>query len=227
MRLQGPWQSIVKRCMSDASLVKMSAMYPPEIDLEGIDEWPNVLLKMQRAKDADPDEDYCHHLVTRKCPDISPRFLFGITIAGVRISFMEWLDNCASMYDLRKEKSPMLNNGMATAIQSCIKDMWLKAGVLHCDMHLNNVLVSRDTKKVYIIDYGMAMQIDDAMRDDLIQALENKRMRPAHAFDKFCKDHALKVILRRGYNIDDMDDWNDDASFLRLLASTYCRRRTK
>lgn len=50
LRLSGPWQDVVRRCVRDASGVKSSALYPPanEIDLEAIDEWPSVLLKMQR-----------------------------------------------------------------------------------------------------------------------------------------------------------------------------------
>ncbi|PNH04450.1 hypothetical protein TSOC_009409 [Tetrabaena socialis] len=227
MRLQGPWRSIVDRCLTEASTVRSSALYPRVVDLGGTEAWSDVLLKMQCAKDADPDEDECHAVVTTACPEISPRFLFGMTIAGVRISFMEWLDDCASLYDLHKAKSPLLDVGMYMGVRDAVAKMWLTAGVLHCDLHPNNILIGRKTHAVYIIDYGMAMQIDGEMRDDLHEVLHRKGVRAEDAFDAICKDHALKVIVRRGYNVDDMDDWNDDGTFLRLLRSTYCKVKKK
>ncbi|PNH00070.1 hypothetical protein TSOC_014123 [Tetrabaena socialis] len=227
MRLQGPWRSIVDRCLTEASTVRSSALYPRVVDLGGTEVWSDVLLKMQCARDADPDEDECHAVVTTACPEISPRFLFGMTIAGVRISFMEWLDDCASLYDLHKAKSPLLDVGMYMGVRDAVTKMWLTAGVLHCDLHPNNILIGRKTRAVYIIDYGMAMQIDGEMRDDLHEVLHRKGVRAEDAFDAICKDHALKVIVRRGYNIDDMDDWNDDGTFLRLLRSTYCKVKKK
>ena len=225
MRLEGPWQDLLKKCVRQASHVRSSTMYPcnDEVNLEGIDAWPSVLLKMQFAADVDEEEDDCHAEVTRKCPGISPRFLVGMTVGGVRLGFMEYLENCVSLTDVYKEKGPALSQTIAAASQ-LVQRLWLDAGILHGDLHTENVLVSRDTGAVYLIDYGMSIRMGDTMREALNDSIASEDTRPAKAYDEICKDFAYRTLLKRGYEIDiDDEEWNDDGNFMRLLR-TYARK---
>ena len=227
MRLEGPWHDLLRRCVIDANNERSSFVYPVDADLGGIDAWPSVLLKMQFADDADDEEDECHTIVTKECPGIAPKFLVGMTVGGVRLGFMEWLDDCTTMSDLYQSRSPMLKSVAESAAEK-VQRLWMDAGVLHGDLHTDNVLVS-STGEVFLIDFGMSIRIDDSVRLRLKEAINSKKTRPANAYDDLCKEHAFKALSKRGYKIEkDDEEWNDDGSFLRLL-NNYVKkaRRTE
>lgn len=233
MRLSGSWQGPVAALYSDALEEAGSDLHTarggePEAEPELPQDWPCVLLKMQRAADAEPDEDACHAAVTRACPHVAPRFLFSVTVGAVRLTFMEWLEECTTVYTLHRRKSQLLTPELSRVAQDCVVDMWLRAGVLHCDMHANNALVSSASSsgRFYIIDFGMAVVLPDEMRATLKTLIEEDGLRPATAYDRVCKKFAHRMLLKKGYEVDEDEDgradWNDDADFLRLMRS-YCR----
>lgn len=241
IKLSGLWQSRVRRILDET--LSLDPQYPchlqPEkeiIDLTGIDAWPSVLLKLQRSDEVD-DEDTCHRRVNTLAPDIAPRFLFSFSIDiphthGVRVTFMEWLENCKTIYQLRRANPEMITPDLYVRTEAIVRDMWTRAGVLHCDLHPSNVLVSLNTGRPYIIDYGMAFVMEDAMRKKLCEVLENEGLSMIDAYKKVCKRHARHVIQQRGYNLEDSSgriddyDWNDDASLLDIL-HRYCFREKK
>ena len=236
VRLDGAWQPLVRH------VCESMTPYPAEPDLRDIEEWPSVLVKLQFDKDADAEEDICHHLMTQRCRDICPRLLVVVRVEGIRMTFMEWLGDCVPLRELENARSPMLDHRLGEAISTAVRRMWLDAGVAHCDLHTNNVMVSERTKSVYVIDYGMAVPLDGDSRSRLHDAVTcdvddgSKRVRSrrgsgsslaslAEAFDQTCKSYASQSVIRRGYEITD-EPWNDDGTFLRLVDS-LCKLRKK
>ncbi|KAG2426970.1 hypothetical protein HXX76_012755 [Chlamydomonas incerta] len=158
-----------------------------------------------------------------RAPDISPRFILGVTFSAVRVSFMEWLDDCASVYQLCKSGSPLLNDGLYQRARSAVRRMWLDAGVLHCDLHLDNVLVARADGRIFIIDYGMAVRMPPPVHSQLSRYLGEKRLSPMRAYNRACKDLAHEVLVHRGYDVED-GNWHDDGSFLAIMKSYCCKQ---
>jgi tRNA A-37 threonylcarbamoyl transferase component Bud32 len=97
--------------------------------------------------------------------------------------------------------------------------MWLEASIMHCDLHAKNVMVDKTSGSSYIIDFGMAVCISPSMREQLHAAIESNGGNAAAGFDEVCRSFALEAITARGYDVSEDGSWNDDATFLRDLAS--------
>jgi tRNA A-37 threonylcarbamoyl transferase component Bud32 len=224
-RLSGQWRPLLEKIYRDALEFPESKIYPPEsqdpFTTETLKPWDSVLLKMQLNRDADEEEDQCHSAICKAAPDIVPTFLFSFSVAcmDVRVTFMEWLDGCVSIRKLRTRKSPQLNQQLYQRALAAVKEMWLKGHVLHSDMHTNNMLFQQSTGRVFIIDFGMAMTIPEEVQKELPRAVERKGA--IRAYETLCKELALMNIVKRGYEIDEDEEWNDDATLLKTL-KRYC-----
>jgi hypothetical protein len=239
LKCSGAWQDVLRSRISASQAEKSLDLFPRAEDvmklLDGpaASKWPSVLIKLQDEAKMDPDEDKCHSAVNRTCPGMSPRLICSMTISGIRVTFMEWLDSCMSLYDVSKKRPDLMTRQVYEDLREMVRRMWLDAGVLHCDLHMNNVLccghglsdspasetLETPAKlKCYIIDYGMALLMDEAMRKKLAATVMAKEVPMSRAYDLVCKETVLNVILSRGYSISsNHSDLNDDGSFLRAV----------
>lgn len=223
LRLTGPWQALVRDLRAKAANAPHSKLYPPvDAPTPFMDApWTSILIKMQPI-DTDskhhPHEDRCQHIMSEVCPDIAPRFIMSMNLKGIRITFMEWLNDCVSVHDLCQARSPVMDIQMIEKIRDAVRRMWLDAGILHGDMHLNNVLIRQSDKRVFIIDFGLAIRLPEDTRKLLEDAIGTRNSLLRKSYNDICKDFALKRIKKRGYEIGDSgDNWNDDGTFLRDL----------
>lgn len=229
LKLSGPWQDLLRNLVHEASEAPISKIFPPRPNLDDIDEYSNALLKLQVASHVDESEDECHELVYRTTSNkIVPRFYTSFTMGPIRATFMEFLEDCTSVRVIRRSlksgdenirEEMKFTDEMYKKMEDGLKMMWVEAGVMHCDLHPSNVLVSSGGR-VYFIDFGMAIKMDDKTREKLKRALEKKSGLP-EAFDSACKKKAFNILLKRGYEIEDENDMNDDAEFLRMMQG-YC-----
>ena len=230
LRLDGPWQKKAHEMLEHArSNIGCDLELNEDVERE-CESWPCVLLKLQKASEVD-DEDMCHALANLLAPGISPRFLMSFTVKspthkGVRLTFMEWLDDCKTVYQLHRERSPILTPEVFNRAEKAIVDMWTRAGIIHCDLHPSNVMISLKTHDVYVIDYGMAIIMDDKMREKLGVEIRERGSQCIDAFNKVCRKRAYRIILDRGYNLSSEDDWNDDAGFLDTMYRYCCPQNT-
>lgn len=225
IRLDGPWQVPMVKHVQEARMCGQQGginLFPKDASLDKFMTHESVLLKMQPANQADAEEDQCHAKVNATCKDMSPHLIASMTISGIRVTFMEWLPGCISLHDLKTDCSPLLNMSFYSKIEDMVRRMWTDAGVLHCDLHMNNVLVQEQTHRVYIIDYGMAVAMTDKVQHDLKAALKTCSTLP-EAYDTVCKEMVYHAIVKRGYIVKDDSDWNDDATFLRDLKKECCK----
>lgn len=230
LKLNGPWQDLLRNLIHEAREAPVSKLFPEVPEIGDIDVYATSLLKLQVASHVDDCEDECHDLVSRSTSlKIVPRFYASFTMGPVRATFMEFLEDCTSVRVIRRSlkshnddeltEEMKFTDEMYKRMEDGLRMMWVEAGVMHCDLHPSNVLVSKEGR-VYFIDFGMAIKMDEKMREKLKRALEKKKGLP-EAFDSACKKKAFDILLRRGYDIDDEDDMNDDAEFLRMMQG-YC-----
>jgi hypothetical protein len=220
LKLSGPWHAIVKRAVEDSANVSSANLLHTEY-LETLARSPDVLLKMQDAEMVDAEEDICHALITKKTPEIAPKLMTSLTVGCIRLTFMEYLPNAVSLYKLYKDADPVVTKCLIKRIETVVERMWLDAGVIHCDMHPNNVLICGT--RVYIIDFGMATPINDERLESMQKLIRKDKKPLRHAFDAICKRFAFRAMTRRGYDVDDDEGWNDDATFLELI-HTYLKK---
>ena len=178
------WLDKVRDCLDALPTAASSNATPPNVtsaDLESARAWERVIIKLQDQNEDAENENMCHARISAKCPELAPRLLFGFTVSDVRVSFIECLDDCRTVYDLRKARSDLLNENLYEHALGLMQRMWTEAGVLHCDMHTNNAMVSA-SGRMYIIDFGMAVVMQEDMRRELQAAIR----------EEVAKDHRAK-----------------------------------
>jgi tRNA A-37 threonylcarbamoyl transferase component Bud32 len=218
LKLGGNWQNVLFRCAT------MNSESDDDDDLDffiDFEDKPSVCIKLQNAEYADDDEDVCHKIISLKCPGISARFIQSVTILGVRITFMEYLDGCSTLRSLSKSKSPLLTRAFYKKTKAVVRSMWEDAAIIHCDLHLDNILVS-PAGRIFLIDFGMSMVLDNKMHTNLITAVKKTAM--GSAFNTVCKDFALSTIMKRGYDLTPGSQWNDDVSGLAAIRRACINR---
>ena len=226
LHLTGRWREALGICVRRAGADASAAMFP-----EGIDEAMQrikahhasdadvdaIVVKMQWARDVCEDEEPCHDRVCQRCPRIAPQLLVGLTLSNVRLTCMELLRDCVTLTEIGPET---LDAQVHKASVRLVRRMWLDAGVLHCDLHTSNVLISKRTGELRVIDFGMAMRMTDTLKDRLRRAIDDDGD-DVGAYDALCKSIVLQELEGRGYCLTGQKGqvWHDDGTFVRLMRS--------
>ncbi|PNG99067.1 hypothetical protein TSOC_015160, partial [Tetrabaena socialis] len=166
IHVTGPdWRKVIGALMKK----RWSQKHPVEHRMDGSERWSGIFLKLQTSNFHPIEEDRCHAIVNRACPGISPRIIFGLTHGRVRITAMEWIENCTTLYEVLRDPTHFLDRIIARLpyrITAIVSHMWCRAGIAHGDLHEKNVLVSAQGS-VYIVDFGFSVRLPHRMKNKL------------------------------------------------------------
>lgn len=132
----------------------------------------------------------------------SPIFCAGFTVddtgpgslpATYRITLMECIDGqpLGKTVDTLRAQRRTLDLSYYVQLEYAIAIMW-KAGIIHTDMHLDNIMVSKTDGLIKIIDFGMAVNLpmlhreaEDRYEHDWADVTSKVMAETAQALEKF------------------------------------------
>lgn len=225
--------SSVLRWLRTSSQAKSLVVSPAVI--QG-DDHADIAVKLQPMPNDQWDrdavaEDSCHNVADRRTACVVPAFWYGATVkmpsvwmpkaaAGVRLTFMENLPDAETIGNLHRADSARLNGIVYQRIEAAACNLW-RAGVAHCDLHLENIVLMPDDT-VRLMDFGMATIMPRRLAALMRRKLADGTTPPDVCFDELYLPRAATVMRRREVSED--DHINYDSSTLRWFHAQwwYC-----
>lgn len=214
-KVWGRWAALVEHWrMRGRNNVEMCRPYP-----SAVQDMKCVAVKIRMLLDPEHEllcisEDMCHQTATVMGVPC-PAFVFGTTIVfrdygTVRVTVMQYMDGFVPLGDTISALSP----DARARLEGAIVGMW-EAGIAHCDLHEENVLIpaerGADPTSFCIVDFGFSLML----RGDEVRSLRRaicSGNSPADAFDAVLLDTLVKVQSMRR-----LPFFHCDSRFLRML----------
>lgn len=107
-------------------------------------------------------ESAAHLAAHRGAPDVVPAFYFGGMVRGVYVNVSHRAPG-VTLHSYLSSHAQHMPSSLYTAIKRAILKLW-SLGIVHGDMHGANILVDPHTKRVSIIDFGLALKLPTSIR---------------------------------------------------------------